>query len=666
MILPHSVAIVLGLGMTTAMTFGQSVFAPREMALGGSGALVHDSRGFTANPAGLTGILDWDVNSVTYISTSVPSQSFVFSGIGIGKRIFDNHYLGIQYTPGTIIDILQPATVTIIGVNLPADRKFSYAEPFAAAYAYRISDALSLGIQARMVTETVNDPQYRFEIQDTTIVPISREFNSTTWFGDLGAKWVPSEGITVSVLGRGIFHASDRQLPTDFDSYRLPRDRTLEIGAALSISPLITLAGEASTAGTGSAGLEWNPGWDLALRAGLFGNRREAPFVFAYGAGIGWSYAFMKLDAVYRVFANQTGRRGTIFSGSFSAGDLRDLAFNRYTPDRVALSVKAILGNIRQSLARIEGIQMLGGIYPSAYQAFAYRPIGKVTIKNIADKPIHARVSFFVDRIMDQPTESAPVYVAPGEETDVAITAVFNDQVKKISQMTIREGTVSVSATVAEEYDDRAQTRVLIHGKNDWDGSALSLRYFVTPDDPAILRASRDILLRNRDSLIAGPKQLAAFRNARYLFNAIAGNMTYVSDPKQSADYVQYPAETLKIRGGDCDDMTVCFVSLLSSVGISTAFVDVVPPDRPDKSHIYLLFDTGVDPKFGSSISTNPKRYVVRKSKAGDETIWLPIETTVTTRGFEAAWSEGAQEFFDDVEIGLGMVKGWVTIVDVN
>jgi hypothetical protein len=142
--------------------------------------------------------------------------------------------------------------------------------------------------------------------------------------------------------------------------------------------------------------------------------------------------------------------------------------------------------------------------------------------------------------------------------------------------------------------------------------------------------------------------------------------MMYVSDPKQSSDYVQYPAETLRLRGGDCDDLSVCFVSLLSSIGISTAFVDVVPPERPEESHIYLLFDTGVDPKFGSHVSQNPKRYVVRKNRRGVETVWIPVETTAVARGFDEAWTRGAQEYFDDVEVGLGTIKGWVRIVDIN
>src|SRR5258707_9507574 len=45
-----------------------------------------------------------------------------------------------------------------------------------------------------------------------------------------------------------------------------------------------------------------------------------------------------------------------------------------------------------------------------------------------------------------------------------------------------------------------------------------------------------------------------------------------------------YPAETLQLNGGDCDDMSVCYSSLLASIGISTAFIDVIPPERPERS----------------------------------------------------------------------------------
>jgi hypothetical protein len=121
----------------------------------------------------------------------------------------------------------------------------------------------------------------------------------------------------------------------------------------------------------------------------------------------------------------------------------------------------------------------------------------------------------------------------------------------------------------------------------------------------------------------------------------------------------------MALRGGDCDDMTVCFSSLLSSIGVSTAFVDVIPPDRVTDAHIYLLFDTEVPASQANSISDNQKRFVIRKNERGEETVWIPLETTLITEGFQKAWEVGAREYFDDVELGLGVVRGWIRLVDV-
>ncbi|HXX62480.1 MAG TPA: hypothetical protein VEO56_01675, partial [Bacteroidota bacterium] len=320
---------------------------------------------------------------------------------------------------------------------------------------------------------------------------------------------------------------------------------------------------------------------------------------------------------------------------------------------------------IRESVVRIEGVEMLGGVYPSAFQSLAYKPVGTVRVHNTSRRAIQARVSFFVDHFMDQPTETSPTVIAPGATADVPFTAVFNDRIRSIPSVTIRDGLVNVSSGGAGESDDHTQTRVLIHGKNDWDGNTLSLRYFVTPDDPDVIRTGRDILLKSKDSLERGPQELSALRRAKILCDAFTGKLIYVRDPKQVDDFVQYPSETLRLRGGDCADMTACFASLLSSIGIATAFVDVLPPGEPDKAHVFMLFDTGVDPKYGASVSNNPKRFVLRRSKSGQETIWLPLEPTAIAHGFDEAWTAGAQEYFDTVEIGLGLIKGWVRIVDV-
>ena len=78
------------------------------------------------------------------------------------------------------------------------------------------------------------------------------------------------------------------------------------------------------------------------------------------------------------------------------------------------------------------------------------------------------------------------------------------------------------------------------------------------------------------------------------------------------------------------------------------------------------MFDTGVEASRADIISKNRKRYVVRKNESGTEKVWLPIGTTQIAKGFEEAWATGAKEYLDDVELGLGLVKGWGENSDVQ
>lgn len=638
--------------------------------MGAYTASVRDSREFTANPAGMVRIKDWDFSTTTYTPVNTSGGGFVFHGISFGKRFLDREAVAFQYTPGTLISFVTPSTLSINGSELPAstDRTIEYSQVFSVAFAHRLLDRVSLGVSGRFRREKLTDTQYQLVVRDTISYPTAfqQTYDASSWNVDLGALWWPSDRVSVGIIGRNLVELNVGDLPSVTGQLRLPVLKTVELGGEFAITPGFRLAASISSEKTGALGCEWVPGFGFSLRGGVYCDKQERPFVNAAGLSVGWSYEFLELDAGYLFFLNQSTRTGSVAASGFNAAPLADLDFNRYTRDRLTFSAKAIFGNIRESLARIESVEMMGSVYPSAYEALAYRPIGKVRVRNISRKPIQAKASFYVDKLMDAPTETPSVYIAPGGIAEIPFTAVFNERVLSVPKTMIREGNVSVSATVAEEPDDRFQTRVLIHGRNDWDGDVKSLRYFVTPENPEIIRYSRDVLLQQIDSLAGVPRELELFKKARLLFNTFAGKLVYVSDPKESADYVQYPSETLRLRGGDCDDMTVLFSSLLSSIGISTAFVDVVPPDHPENGHVFLLFDTGLDPKFGSHISDNPKRYVIRKNRSGKESVWIPIETTVTMRGFDDAWTGGAQEYFDDVEVGLGLVKGWVHLVDVN
>lgn len=191
------------------------------------------------------------------------------------------------------------------------------------------------------------------------------------------------------------------------------------------------------------------------------------------------------------------------------------------------------------------------------------------------------------------------------------------------------------------------------------------LRYFVTPEDPQIIRFTRDVLNQHQDKIADVHPALERFTKSKILFDRFSNMLMYVNDPHKTHNRVQYPAETLDLRGGDCDDMSVAFSSMLSSIGIATAFVDVVPPDEPHNAHVYLMMDTGLLPEQAHLLSNNPKRYVIRKNEFGNETVWIPLETTVTREGFDRAWDVGAESYYNEGILQGGLINGWVRIVDV-
>jgi hypothetical protein len=664
-----SIAAYAGVFVIGVPVCAQSPLTPRLIGAASGLVSVGDLRGFDVNPAGLVHMRDWDLTIASYGAPGGRTGGAVFQGIALGKRFLGSHALALQYAPGTSMMFTVPTTVLLgSGTPVASDERVEYDERFAISYAMQPFAGFSAGITARLRATSATDTRFELRDIDTTslIVPDQRTYEQSAWLGDAGILWEPADGVSVGVVGRNILALESQELPTVVSGYMLPHSAALEIGAAARISPYFRFGADVSTQQTMTAGVEMTPMQPLNVRIGTYCSTVRGPLVTAVGAGIGLTYDFISVDLGYLRYLNQDRRNGRVSLDEFHPSDIKTLDMNPYAADRLAVSVKAVFGAVREQLARIASVDIHAGIYPSSSATLAYAPVGTVRVQNVSSQPVQARASFLLDRFMDAPTESQPVTIPPGEAADISLTAVFNERLQSVPEMTVREGTVFVHAASDGEPEDRYQTRVVIYGRNDWDGDVFSLRYFVTPGDPTVIRTARDILLERQDSLRDVPGALQLFRKIQLLVNAFAGRLIYVGDPRQSADNVQYPSETLDLRGGDCDDLTVCFSSLINSIGISTAFVDVLPPGRPRDGHIYLLVDTGVEPRFASEISSNPKRFVIRKGSAGRETVWIPIETTVIRNGFDEAWSSGAQRYFDDVEIGLGVAKGWVRIVDVQ
>ena len=90
---------------------------------------------------------------------------------------------------------------------------------------------------------------------------------------------------------------------------------------------------------------------------------------------------------------------------------------------------------------------------------------------------------------------------------------------------------------------------------------------------------------------------------------------------------MNYPYQTLFYRGGDCDDLSILFCSLLETLGIESAFVTV-------PGHIFIAFDTGAN-----------EGQQVNGAIEYDGRLWLPVEITVPRGGFLNAVEVGSREW---------------------
>jgi len=120
-----------------------------------------------------------------------------------------------------------------------------------------------------------------------------------------------------------------------------------------------------------------------------------------------------------------------------------------------------------------------------------------------------------------------------------------------------------------------------------------------------------------------------------------AAGTNYVIDPNtpfpslqdDTIDYVQFPRETLRLKSGDCDDLSVLLSAGLENLGIKTAFVEV-------PGHLFLMFDTGIASEDSVLISQDSSLLAIK-----DGNVWIPLEATMINTNFVEAWAEGANKY---------------------
>ena len=281
-------------------------------------------------------------------------------------------------------------------------------------------------------------------------------------------------------------------------------------------------------------------------------------------------------------------------------------------------------------------------VFSAAYKQYASRPIGKVSIQNGSDKDYaNLKLRFSIKDYMDFPfTLDIPLLKANSTE-ELDLNAVFNNRILEIDEDTGVQVEVAINFATSNKDDAIRITKPMtIYGKNAIIWKDLNMvGAFVTPKDDMLRDFVRQTLNENKPKADAVDRSLLTAMTLFDIYGAYGIN--YVVDPnspyseltESTVDYVQFSRETLKLKSGDCDDLSVLLSASLENMGIETAILDV-------PGHLLMMFNTGLAENERHLISLDDDLLAIRDGK-----VWIPVEATMIGQSFAEAWSEGARKY---------------------
>jgi tetratricopeptide (TPR) repeat protein len=314
-----------------------------------------------------------------------------------------------------------------------------------------------------------------------------------------------------------------------------------------------------------------------------------------------------------------------------------------------SLSVGIVPGELsvgeRRPRIRIEE-PLVEPVFPVIYKHYDTNPFGRVAIANEEPAAIdNVRVEFIAPQYMPAPQLIGEIDAVPrGETVQVPITALFSNELLDITETDAIQAQVRVSYEVGEHSLGADRTVTLqVYDRNTmtWDDDRKAAA-FISGRDPSILRLSRNVTAAAAGGGVGAVNE--SFRKAVALFTALEEHgIEYQVDPESAyatlsrsetaLDYLQFPAQTLDYRSGDCDDLSILYSSLLESVAIKTALITI-------PQHLFMAFSLGMSEDEARSTFSAVEDLIFVDGEA-----WVPVETTLIGDGFLSAWSTGAAQW---------------------
>lgn len=309
----------------------------------------------------------------------------------------------------------------------------------------------------------------------------------------------------------------------------------------------------------------------------------------------------------------------------------------------VSVSARAVTSGPRIAIEAVE----VQDVFSAFYKVYGREAFGRVRLRNASQAPARqVKLSVQVQEYMDFPSETTIAELKGESQQEVPVLATFNNKVLGITESTPLQAQVRVSWYSGSEETSVTRTvpfRLYSRNSIRW-GTKESLAAFITPNDPVVLDFARSVAVPFAE-VHAGPNGAplpSSLVTAWSVFSGLgAFGIGYVPRPNNpydrvsldttTVDTVQFARETLARKSGDCADVVVLLASLLESMTVNTAAIDV-------PGHLFLMVDTG---ESDVSRLALPEAQLIRY--AG--TWWLPLEATLLGQSFSTAWKQGADEY---------------------
>lgn len=614
---------------------------------------------YESSSSNFTNIQDWGIiiNYGAEFSGSINSNVYSFA---LSKKI-QNHNLSGRFTPGYQKEFLFTTGESIViedTTTLSLEAKYIYKELFGFGYSYAFSEQLNAGFTFRFFNQDFNREIVKPVFGDTLyLVRETLDENVNFWKVDLGVDYSISNEFSIGLSSINLLNSANEVKNEEFENFEMKREKGVIFSA--SYSPLkifqLHLLYETSksfqVSTTGGAG-------NFFYGLTVFHDDYQTPFIAGIIPTLGYKTDLFEvsISGVKYISDRTTANSFSLFSDE----GIHNILNNRYSFNKAVLSVALTISSSSVQKAKIIDVEIVSDIYPTLRDNYLDNHIAVATVVNLTGERITIKPAVRIEGVHSDDIHSPQVAIDPYDTARVNYYTVIPENYN-VEKAMLSYADFYVIAESGEP-GDKFQKAILVNGVNAWDGKVSNLRYFIKRDLNFSMNYSKSILSSNKALLDTLPSALSIFNKAKIIFNDFISRLVYTSDPRATSEYVQFPVETLELKGGDCDDLSVCYSSLLESVGIQTALVDY--KENGNVRHVNILFNTGLSPNQARLITKNDSKFFLRENPQGKDEVWLPVETTSLT-DFGAAWNLGVERFNRDAISELGIATGKVEIIDI-